>query len=521
MSIKGPSTSNIFQNLKYDVPAGLVVFLVALPLCLGIALASGAPLFAGVIAGIVGGLVIGMASGSHLAVSGPAAGLTIIVLNAIEDLGSFESFLLAVVIAGIIQLVLGFMKAGVIGNFFPSSVIRGMLAAIGLILILKQIPHAFGYDADPEGDTEFFQADGENTFSEILVAFENISAGAIIISLMALALIMLWERPFIKRRSFLSLIPAPLLAVVLGVVLNQLYFAFAPSLALSADHMVMLPVMENASQIISELTFPDFSQLTNPEIYIVAITLAIIASLETLLSLDATDKLDPFKRTSPQSRELKAQGLGNMVSGLIGGLPITAVIVRSSANIASGGRTKMSAIIHGLFLLLSVIFIPRLLNFIPLSALAAILIFVGYKLAKPALFSEMFKKGMNQFVPFVITIAAILLTDLLIGITIGMAVGLFFVIKSNFHEAIQVVKDDNNYLVKFNKDVTFLNKAALKKSLESIPEGSYVLIDGTKSIFIDQDISEVIDDFTATAPLKGINVELKKTSSSFNLQFKK
>lgn len=520
MSTKESSTSNIFQNLKYDVPAGLVVFLVALPLCLGIALASGAPLFSGVIAGIVGGIVIGMASGSQLAVSGPAAGLTIIVLNAIDDLGSFNAFLLAVFIAGLIQVVLGFLKAGVIGNFFPSSVIRGMLAAIGLILILKQIPHAFGYDADPEGDTEFFQADGENTFSEILVAFNNLSVGAIIISLAAIALLILWDRPGIRKHSILGVIPAPLLAVILGVVANQIFFVVAPSLALSSDHMVALPALENLGQALDELAFPDFSQITNPEIYLVAVTLAIIASLETLLSLDATDKLDPFKRTSSQNRELKAQGLGNMISGLIGGLPITAVIVRSTANIASGGRTKMSAIVHGIFLLLSVLFIPRLLNLIPLSALAAILIMVGYKLAKPALFTEMFRKGMNQFFPFVITIVAILLTDLLIGITIGMAAGLFFIIKSNFHEAIHVVNDKSNYLIKFNKDVTFLNKSALKNSLDKIPAGSYVLIDGTKSNFIDQDIAEVIDDFASSAPHKGITLELKKTSANFNLQLK-
>ena len=521
MSNKAQSASNIFHNLKYDIPAGLVVFLVALPLCLGIALASGAPLFSGVIAGIVGGLVIGIASGSNLAVSGPAAGLTIIVLNAIEDLGDFQTFLLAVVIAGMIQIILGYMKAGVIGNYFPSSVIRGMLAAIGLFLILKQIPHALGYDVDPEGDTEFFQPDGENTFSEILIAFSNMSMGAIILSALSLAIIILWERPALKRLGFFKVVPAPLIVVLLGVLLNQLFFAVAPALALSSDHMVMLPLMESATQMLNELTFPDFSQLANPEVYIVAFTIAIIASLETLLSLDATDKLDPFKRTSPQSRELKAQGLGNMVSGLIGGLPITAVIVRSSANIASGGRSKMATIVHGFFLLVSVITIPAVLNLIPLSALAAILIMVGYKLAKPALFKEMFNKGMNQFLPFLITIVAILLTDLLIGITIGMAAGLFFVIKSNFHEAIQVVQNENNFLVKFNKDVTFLNKASLKKSLDRIPEGSFVLIDGTKSVFIDQDISEVVDDFTETAPLKGITVELKKTSSRLNHQSRK
>lgn len=516
-SLKG----NIFKHFKYDGPAGLVVFLVALPLCLGIALASGAPLFSGLIAGITGGLVVAVFSGSHLAVSGPAAGLTIIVLNAIDDLGSFESFLLAVVIAGFLQLVFGFLKAGVVGNFFPSSVIKGMLAAIGLILILKQIPHAFGYDADPEGDIEFIQSDGQNTFTEIFTALENLSVGAIIISVVSLSIMLLWERPFFKKKAFFSLLPAPLLVVIAGVVINILYKLYNPALALSQDHLVSLPVTENLGGFFNEFTLPDFSQWSNPEVYVVAVTLAIIASLETLLSLEATDKLDPYKRVSPQNRELKAQGIGNMVSGFLGGLPLTAVIVRSSANINSGAHTKMSAIIHGALLLLSVVVIPHILNMIPLAALAAILIMIGYKLAKVSLFREMFSKGMGQFLPFVITIVAILLSDLLIGISIGMVVGLFFVIRSNFHEAILVTKDDEKYLVKLNKDVTFLNKPSLRTALQNIPDGSFVIIDGTKSIFIDHDISEVIEDFVETSESRNISVELKKSSSSYNHLFKK
>ncbi|WP_339792493.1 MAG: SulP family inorganic anion transporter [Imperialibacter sp.] len=515
------SSPNIFGHFKYDGPAGLVVFLVALPLCLGIALASGAPLFSGVIAGIVGGLVVASFSGSQLAVSGPAAGLTIIVLNAIDDLGSFESFLLAVVIAGAIQLLLGFLKAGVIGNFFPSAVIKGMLAAIGLILILKQIPHAFGYDSDPEGDIEFFQPDGQNTFTEIFTALQNLSMGAIAICLISLAIILLWDRPGIKKKAFFSIVPAPLVVVLLGIGVNQLFIKFFPDMALGQSHLVSLPIIGNLSEFANELTFPDFGQLGNPEIYVVAITLAIIASLETLLSLEATDKLDPYKRVSPQNRELKAQGIGNMVSGLIGGLPLTAVIVRSSANIDSGAHTKMSAIIHGALLLLSVVVIPHILNLIPLAALAAILIMIGFKLAKPSLFRSMFQKGMGQFLPFVITIAAILLSDLLIGISIGMAIGLFFVIKSNFHEAIIVTEDHANYLVKLNKDVTFLNKSALRTTLQNIPKGAYVIIDGTKSIFIDNDISEVIEDFVETSENRNITVELKKSSTSYNHLFKK
>ncbi len=515
------SFSNLFKHFKYDGPSGLVVFLVALPLCLGIALASGAPLFSGIISGIVGGLVVAIFSGSQLAVSGPAAGLTIIVLNAIDDLGSYEAFLLAVVLAGIIQVALGFLKAGVIGNFFPSAVIKGMLAAIGLILILKQIPHAFGYDSDPEGDIEFFQPDGQNTFTEIIAAFENLSLGAILICSVSLGIILLWERPALKRKVFFTTIPAPLMVVFTGIGLNELFKNFAPEFVLEQTHLVSLPLINNLGEFVNELTFPDFSQLANSEVYLVAVTLAIIASLETLLSLEATDKLDPYKRVSPQNRELKAQGIGNIVSGLIGGLPLTAVIVRSSANIDSGAHTKMSAIIHGALLLFTVVIMQKIINMIPLAALAAILIMVGYKLAKPSLFLNMFHKGKGQFLPFVITILAILLSDLLIGISIGMAVGLFFVIKSNFNEAIQLTKDHSNYLLKLNKDVTFLNKSGLRTTLQEIPKGSYVIIDGTKSIFIDNDISEVIEDFIETAPNRGISVELKKSSSSYNHLFKK
>lgn len=515
------SDSHIFKHFKYDAPAGLVVFLVALPLCLGIALASGAPLFSGVIAGIVGGLVVASFSGSHLSVSGPAAGLTVIVLNAIDDLGTYEAFLLAVVLAGFIQIVLGFLKAGTVGNFFPSSVIKGMLAAIGLILILKQIPHAFGYDMDPEGDESFFQPDGRNTFSEIFEALQHISPGAVIICLISIFILILWDRPFMKKITIFNILPAPLFVVLGGIGLNYAFKLFAPEFFLEQSHLVTLPVMTDMGEFLDEFTLPDFTQFSNPDIYIVAVTLAIIASLETLLSLEAVDKLDPYKRVSPQNQELKAQGIANMVSGFIGGLPVTAVIVRSSANVGAGAHTKMSAIIHGFLLLITVVMIPHILNLIPLSALAAILLLIGYKLAKISLFKEMFAKGMDQFLPFVITIIAILFTDLLVGITIGIAVGLFFVIKSNFSEAIIITKDESNYLIKLNKDVTFLNKAALRSTFVDIPKGSYVIIDGTKSIFVDNDISEVIEDFVETAPNRDITVELKKSSSSYSHLFKK
>ncbi|MEO9475883.1 MAG: SulP family inorganic anion transporter [Cyclobacteriaceae bacterium] len=505
-------------SLGSDLPAGIVVFLVALPLCLGIALASGAPLFSGIIAGIMGGLVVGSLSGSHLSVSGPAAGLTVIVLNAITDLGSFESFLLAVFLAGLIQVILGVLKAGIIGHFFPSAVIKGMLTAIGLILILKQIPHALGDDRDYEGDEAFFQPDGENTFTEIILAFQNIEIGALVICAIALAILIVWETQTFKNMSWTKIIPGPLVAVGFGIVANSIIYAQAvPSWFLSGKHLVSLPSIENATDFLSTLTFPDFSQLANPDVYIVAITIAIIASLETLLSLDAVDKLDPYKRIAPASRELWAQGAGNMASGLVGGLPVTAVIVRSTANISSGGRTKVSAIFHGFLLLTSVTLFPKFLNLIPLSALAAVLLMVGYKLAKPSLFKSMYAQGVNQFLPFIITVLAILFTDLLVGITIGICVGIFFVIRANLHQAIVINKpDENTYVFTLKKDISFLNKAFLRINLRDIPENSTVIFDETDSIFIDHDINETVEDFFATAKNKNIKVEIKQPSSSPN-----
>lgn len=509
------------SNLKNDIPAGLVVALVALPLCLGIALASGAPAFSGIVAGIVGGLVVGMISGSQLSVSGPAAGLAVIVLNAIESLGAFESFLLAVFLAGAIQFILGILKAGVIGHFFPSSVIKGMLAAIGLILILKQIPHALGDDQDYEGDESFFQPDGQNTFTEIALAFQNIDMGALIISLSALAILIIWERPFMKKQKWTNIVPGALVAVAWGVIANAVVYAgYASDMVLTGRHMVSLPVSESFDEFVGFFTFPDFSQLGNPEIYVTAATIAIIASLETLLSLDAVDKLDPYKRIAPVNRELTAQGVGNMVSGLIGGLPITAVIVRSTANISSGGRTKVSAVFHGFLLATSVVFFPDILNMIPKAALAAVLLVVGYKLAKPSLFKDLYAKGKDQFLPFIITIVAILMTDLLIGITVGIVIGLFFVIKSNLHQAIIVTKPkDNEYLITLQKDVSFLNKAFLRRTLRDIPDGSHVIVDETESIFVDYDILETIEDYKSTAKNANISVEIKPAKVSKSPKF--
>lgn len=502
-----------FKYLKNDLPAGLVVFLVALPLCLGIALASGAPLFSGIIAGIVGGTVVAFVSGSSLSVSGPAAGLTVIVLNAITGLGSYEVFLLAVALAGLIQIALGFLKAGIVGYYFPSNVIKGMLAAIGIILILKQIPHAVGYDVDNEGDEAFFQADGENTFTEILNSINHIHPGAIVIAVVSLLILILWDQPFIKKYSFTKIVPGALIAVVTGIAMNEWFKISIPDLALSGDKLVNLPVANSASDFITQFTLPDFSALGNYQVYVVAFTIAIIASLESLLSVEAVDKLDPYKRNTPTNRELKAQGLGNLVSGLIGGLPITAVIVRSSANIGAGAKTKLAAIIHGLFLFLSVIGIANMLNKIPLAALAALLLLVGYKLARISLFKSMYKMGWDQFLPFIITVVAIQFSDLLIGIAIGMGVSIFFILRNNSKRAYSiqqgVSQNQEKITIQLAEDVTFLNKGTIITTLDEIPNNSSVVIDGTKSHFIDVDVLEIIHDFKATAEHKKITLELK------------
>lgn len=511
------------QSLSSDLPASIVVFLVALPLCLGIALGSGAPLFSGLIAGIVGGIVIGSLSGSQLSVSGPAAGLTTIVAAAILKLPAFEAFLLAVVLCGAFQIALGFLKAGVIGDYIPGAVIKGMLAAIGLILILKQFPHLVGYDADFEGDESFNQPNNENTLSAITNSFRYITPVAVIIGVICLVFQFSWEKFVSNKTGFLKLLPAPLVVVLIGVGINE-YLKSTGGSALGADHMVNIPVANSAGEFLSFFSFPDWSNLGNADVWIAAITLALVASLETLLSLEAIDDLDPYQRVSPTNRELKAQGVGNMISGLIGGLPITSVIVRSSANVNAGAKTKMSAIFHGLLLLLSVALIPGILNLIPKSALAAILIFTGYKLAKPTLFKMYYKKGLDQFLPFVITIAAILFTDLLKGVLIGIVVGLFFIIRSNFRSAVFVVNDTNRYLFRLRKDVSFLNKPIIKRKLEEVPDNSIVLIDASRADFIDKDVVEVIEDFMISAPLKNITVELKKSvtrEQGFKLQMDK
>lgn len=503
-------SKGIFANLKSDLPASIVVFLVAVPLCLGIALASGAPLFSGIIAGIVGGIVVGAISGSQLGVSGPAAGLAVIVLTAIQELGAYETFLLAVVIGGIIQVVLGFAKAGIIGYYFPSSVIKGMLAGIGVIIILKQIPHAVGYDKDYEGSLTFNQPDGHNTFSELFYMFEAINPTALFITLVSLAILILWEQPFIKKLSITKIVQGPLVAVLSAITLA--FVTQNTSYALHPAQMVSIPVPDSIAGFFGQFTFPDFSQLTNPAIYVTGITIAVVASLETLLCLEATDKLDPYKRVTPANLELKAQGIGNIVSGLIGGLPITQVIVRSSTNIQSGGKTKISAIAHGVLLILCAMLIPNVLNMVPLASLAAILFVVGYKLAKPALFKEMYAAGTEYFVPFIVTILGIVFTDLLMGIGLGMVVAIFNVLYKNYqkpyHIDVAKTRAGEEIHLELSEDVTFLNKASILKTLDQMPNDVKVVIDASKTIEIDKDVREIILDFKEGAKYKNIAVEI-------------
>jgi len=503
-----------FSELKHDLPASIVVFFVAVPLCLGIALASGAPLFAGIIAGIIGGIVVGVASGSPLGVSGPAAGLAVIVLTSIAALGgSWEAFLLAVVLAGGIQLVLGYAKAGFIAYFFPSSVIKGMLSGIGLLIILKQIPHALGWDKDAEGDVSFWQADGENTFSEIYKAVEFLTPGAVLIALLSLAILILWDKVLTQKHKIFGMLNGPLVVVALGILMNYLYQNGILNYSLAADQVVNLPVPENLAAFFAQFTFPDFSAITNWQVWKIAFVLAIVASLETLLCVEATDKLDPYKRVTPTNRELKAQGLGNVLSGLIGGLPLTQVIVRSSANISFGGRTKMSAILHGVFLLISALTMASILNMIPLASLAAILLMVGYKLAKPSLFKQMYKLGWEQFIPFAVTVLVILFTDLLTGIIAGMAMGGFFALRHSYRnshymkEAQTTENGVNTYHLVLAEEVSFFNKASLIRELEAIPENSKVVIDCTNSKSIDYDVVELIKNFDSNAKSRNIVVE--------------
>jgi len=505
--------TNLFKDFKNDFPASIVVFFVALPLCLGIALASGAPLFSGVIAGIVGGIIVGMISGSQLGVSGPGAGLAVIVLAAISSLGSFEAFLLAVVIAGILQFLLGFFKAGFIAYFVPSSVIKGMLTGIGLLIILKQIPHALGYDLTLKSSKSFFEADGSNTFSALMDAWNLLTPGALLIAAVSMTILILWDTLLTKKHKLFQILQGPIVVVLVGILFNYLFETNMLNFSLLPSQMVDLPVSNGLGEFVNQFTFPDFSQLSNIEIYKIGLVMAIVASLETLLSVEAADKLDPIKRVTPTNLELKAQGIGNIISGLIGGLPITQVIVRSSANITFGAQSKLSAILHGFWLLLSAMTIASLLNMIPLASLATILIMVGYKLAKPSLFKQMYELGWEQFGPFAITVVAIILTDLLTGIGIGLAVAIIFTLHHSFRNSYHMKNEKSElgdlmvHRITLAEEVSFFNKASIIKALEAVPANSKVIIDCTNCKSIAYDVQEFIHDYQIHAKLKGIVVE--------------
>lgn len=513
--------NNIFANLKADFASGLVVFLVALPLCLGIAMASGAPLFSGIISGIIGGIVVGYLSASHLSVSGPAAGLTAIVLTAITDLGAFDIFLTAVFIAGLIQLLLGFIKAGSISNYFPTNVIEGMLAGIGIIIILKQLPHAFGYDSDFEGDESFLQFDGSNTFSAISGLFNYIQLGSIVITLVSLAILISWDKvSFLKK---LKLVPGALIAVAIGVILNEIFIVSGSTLAIAKEHLVSLPIPTSIEDFKGIIVTPNFAEITNPKVWMIGLTIAIVASIETLLCIEAADRMDQQKRYTDTNVELKAQGIGNLISSLLGGLPMTSVVVRTSANNNAGAKSKMSAIIHGLLLLISVLAIPTILNKIPLATLAAILLLVGYKLAKPATFLHFWQKGKYQFIPFIATLLAVVFTDLLKGVALGIIISIIFVLKGNLKRAYSFKKEEyaegDVIHIDLAQEVSFLNKAAIKSTLNDIPENSKVIIDASETVYIAHDILDLIHEFKTTRAIdENIKVKLKGFKKAYNLE---
>ena len=502
----------MFRYLSQDAPASLVVFLVALPLCLGIALASGAPPLSGLIAGTVGGLIVGLISGSQLGVSGPAAGLAVIVFNGIQEMPTFEIFLLAVFIGGFIQLLLGLIKAGIIGFYFPSSVIQGMLAAIGIIIFLKQIPHAVGYDYEPEGSLAFAQDASHNTFSDLLLMLDFIQPVAVIIAIVGLFFLILWERPFMKKQGFTKVLPGSLAAVLAGV---GIHLATRGGGGLTAAQLVQLPILA-PEQWGSLITTPDFSAIGSMEVWTLGVTIAIVASLETLLCVEATDKLDPHKRVTPTNRELIAQGVGNTVSGLIGGLPITQVIVRSSANIQTGNETKMSAILHGAWLLILFLLVPQVLNLIPLSSLAAVLLVVGYKLAKPETFVKIYKRGGRQFVPFVVTVLAIVFTDLLVGIGIGLVVSIVSILLDHYQRPFVGFRYEKGaggqtgtWFLELSEDVTFLHKAGIRQALSRVKPGGHVVLDASRTLRMDVDVRDVIEDFRSRAAEDDISLEIK------------
>ena len=509
--------------LKTDILAGVVVFLVALPLCLGIALASGAPLFAGIISGVIGGIVVGVLSKSELSVSGPAAGLTAILLAAIGTLGSYETFLLAVVLAGAIQILLSLVKAGTISNYFPSNVIEGMLTAIGIIIILKQLPHAIGYDADNEGDFFFIEnKTGHNTFTAIIDAINYSHLGAIIVTLTSLAILIAFNKVELLRR--IKVVPGALVAVIVGVTINEIFKASGSNLVISQEHLVNLPVPKSFSDFFGQFSMPNFAAIGNVEVWITGLTIAVVASIETLLCIEASDKLDPLKRYTNSNWELLAQGTGNILSGMIGGIPMTSVIVRTSANINSGGRTKIATITHGILLVIAVLSIPSILNKIPLACLAAILLMIGYKLASPAVFIHMWKSGKYQVIPFIVTVVAVVFTDLLEGVAIGLVVSIFFILRANLKLAYffkkEEYKDGEVITIKLAQEVSFLNKAAIKQTLNHLPENSKVTIDATDTFYIDHDVVQLIRDFlTIGSKDKGVQVMLQGFKDEYKMEF--
>ncbi len=507
------SDATFSNRLTQDGPAGLVVYLVALPLCLGIALGSGAPLFGGIVSGIVGGVVVGLLSGSQVSVSGPAAGLAVICLTAIAKIGTYEGFLLTVVLSGLFQIGFSVMRLGMIADYVPNSVIKGMLAGIGLLIILKQIPHALGRDNDFMGDFKFLDAGGNTMLSDIASAAAGATAGPTIIFFLSLFVMLAWDKAA-KRARIFQLVPGPLAVVTVGIAVNQLFARLAPALHVgNLKHLVNLPVPDSVNAFFHQFAFPDFAVISNKVVWTTALTIAVVGSLETLLSLEAADRLDPYKRISSSDRELRAQGVGNIVSGLIGGIPVTSVVVRTAANVEAGGRTRLSAVIHGLLLLASVILLPGVLRLTPLASLATILIMVGYKLTKPALYRAVFRQGWDQFIPFVVTTVAVVFLDLLTGVLVGIAFGVFFVIRTNHHDAITVVSRDSNYLFRFTKDASFVNKNEFRKKLRHLPEGSKLLVDGTRALFIDHDILEILDDFRQMARHKNIEIDVKRWES--------
>ncbi len=537
----------MFKHIGSDLKAGLVVFLVALPLCLGISVAQGVDPLAGIIAGIIGGIVVALISGSNLSVSGPAAGLTATVLAALypEQFGltipalTFNAFLAAIVIAGVFQIFLGIIKAGIIGHYIPVSVIKGMLSGIGIILVVKQIPHLFGYDKDPEGDFQFIQMDGENSFTELIHMVNYITPGAAIIGVLCIGVLILWNTSFIKKNKFLAFIPGPLLAVIIGIVANMIYRSSAPDLVVQSQHLVNMPDMDTWDKVKNNLHFPELSAFKEKHVWIIGITLGMVASIESLLGVEAIDKLDPEFNTTPTNRELIAQGAGNIICGLLGGIPVTSVIVRSSANVSSGAKTKLSSIFHGVLLLVALFLIPSVLELIPLSALAAVLIITGWRLAKPTstdvktLFGGLFwllgktgivigdkernerviKDGLPQFLPFIVTLTVFLFSDLLKGVAAGLFVGIIFILQQNFKDPFRLLSDTIDgqkfYFIRLQQNVTFINKGKFIQFFHTVEPGSRVVIDGGRSNFIDRDVLEVITEFKLSASLRNVEVVLE------------